>query len=158
MAFCSNCGDQLPEGAAACPRCGTPSQLPAEVPVAPVAGVAPYADFGERFLGWLIDVVVLAIAEGVLGRRGGGTVVWFLYNWLMLALNDGRTLGKMAMNIRVARPDGSAIDMGTAAIRSAMALVSGIALAIGYLWAAWDPEKRTWHDIVANTRVFKNPR
>jgi uncharacterized RDD family membrane protein YckC len=36
-----------------------------------------------------------------------------------------------------------------------MAIVSGFALGIGYLWAAWDPERRTWHDMVANTRAFR---
>jgi uncharacterized RDD family membrane protein YckC len=114
----------------------------------------PYADFGKRFLALLIDVVIVTVA-GFSFRRGlGGSVVGFLYNWLMVAFNDGRTLGKMALGIRVARPDGSSVDLGTAAARAAMALVSGLALGIGYLWAAWDPERRTWHDMVADTRVF----
>jgi uncharacterized RDD family membrane protein YckC len=28
-------------------------------------------------------------------------------------------------------------------------------LGLGFLWAAWDPEKRTWHDMVADTRAFR---
>jgi uncharacterized RDD family membrane protein YckC len=36
-----------------------------------------------------------------------------------------------------------------------MSYVSGIALLLGYLWTLWDPEKRTWHDMVADTRVYR---
>jgi uncharacterized RDD family membrane protein YckC len=154
MAYCANCGNQISDQATECPQCGHASG--AGAPMTPGYGPAgmPYADFGKRFLALLIDVVIVTVA-GFSFRRGlGGSVVGFLYNWLMVAFNDGRTLGKMALGIRVARPDGSSVDLGTAAARAAMALVSGLALGIGYLWAAWDPERRTWHDMVANTRVF----
>jgi uncharacterized RDD family membrane protein YckC len=114
----------------------------------------PYASFGTRFVALLIDTVIVIVLGYAIGRNAGGTVLGFLYHWLMLAFNDGRTLGKMAMNIRIARPDGSRIDIGTAAARAGMSIVSGIAIGLGYLWAAWDPERRTWHDMVANTRAF----
>jgi uncharacterized RDD family membrane protein YckC len=116
----------------------------------------PYASIGRRFVGLVIDALIAgAIGFAVIrGRTPGGTVIGFLYNWLMIAFNDGRTVGKMAMNIRIARPDGSRVDLGTAAARAGMAIVSGIALGIGYLWAVWDPERRTWHDMVADTRAF----
>lgn len=39
-----------------------------------------------------------------------------------------------------------------------IAIVSSLALGLGYLWAAWDPEKRTWHAMVADTRAFRVPR
>lgn len=160
MAYCANCGHQISDQAPSCPNCGQATGV-----VAPPGTAAqgynpaglPYADFGQRFLGWLIDGLVLFAAGLVLrGAAGfGGFFIGFLYNWLMIAFNDGRTIGKMAMGIRIARPDGSPVDVGTAAARAGMAIVSGFALGIGYLWAAWDPERRTWHDMVANTRAFR---
>ena len=149
MAYCANCGTQMSDDAAACPNCGHPGGAPA-----PGVIEVPYAEIWKRFIALLIDGLIVAVA-GFGFRRGlGGTFVGFLYNWLMIAFNDGRTLGKMAMSIRVARPDGSPVDLGTAAARAGMAIVSGLAIGIGYLWALWDPERRTWHDMVANTRVF----
>jgi uncharacterized RDD family membrane protein YckC len=106
----------------------------------------------------LIDVLVLIIPSILLGygsRYFGGLVVAFVYHWLMIAYWNGQTLGKRALNIRITRPDGAPVDLGVAAARSAMRLVSGIPLGLGFLWAAWDPEKRTWHDMVADTRAFK---
>lgn len=151
MAYCENCGNVISEQASACPRCGHPARATV------VETVVPYADLGKRVIAALIDGLVLLTA-GWLIREDAGFVMWFLYDWLLIAFNDGRTVGKMAMNIRVARPDGSRVDLGMAAARAGMSLVSAFALGLGYLWAIWDPERRTWHDMVANTRVFDTSR
>lgn len=95
------------------------------------------------------DVGALAFRQAV------GLGVFLAYTALMLGLNDGRTLGAIAVGIRVARPDGSRISMGRAAGRQAFSLVSRIPLYLGYLWVAWDPERRAWHDMVAGTRVHR---
>ena len=148
MAYCANCGQQISEYASECPSCGHPTG----------AVASPYrlAGFWERVGAALIDGLVLLAASFVLGsgRAFGSWLVFFLYSWLMIAFNDGRTVGKMALGIRIARPDGSAVDLGTSAARAGMSLVSGLAFGLGYLWAAWDPERRTWHDMVADTRAF----
>jgi uncharacterized RDD family membrane protein YckC len=85
----------------------------------------------------------------------GGIVVGFLYHWLLVAYWDGQTVGKRVVGVRILRPDGSPVDTGTAAARSGMRIVSGFALGLGFLWAVWDPEKRTWHDMLADTRAFR---
>lgn len=146
MPYCANCGREIAATAAACPVCGHPNELRGSA-----TGVQ-LARFGQRFLAWLLDAIVLGIVGYVVGPLGA--LGWFLYGWLMIGLNDGRTLGKMALGIRVAFPDGGRVDLGTAAARAAMSLVSGLAVFVGYLWAIWDPERRTWHDMVANTRAF----
>lgn len=117
----------------------------------------PLAGFWVRFVALLIDGLILTAVGYAIDERSG-ILLGFIYHWLMLGLNDGRTLGKMAMGIRIARPDGTKLELGVAALRAGMAIVSGFALGIGYLWAAWDPENRTWHDIVADTRSFRQPR
>ena len=149
MAYCANCGSNISDQATTCPSCGHPTGA--------AAAHSPYAGFWRRFAALLLDGLILSIAGVFLGssRTFGGAAVGFLYNWLMIAFNDGRTVGKMALGIRIARPDGSSVDLGTAAARAGMALVSGLALGIGYLWAAFDDQKRTWHDMVADTRAFR---
>ena len=154
--FCRYCGHEIPVSAAVCPNCGRATTDEA-------TGAAPatlqYAGFWTRFAAALIDAVVLIIPSAVLGvgtRYAGGIVVTFLYHWLVVAYWNGQTVGKRALSIRITRPDGSPVDSGVAAARSGMRIVSGIALLLGFLWAAWDPEKRTWHDMVADTRVYRS--
>lgn len=35
-------------------------------------------------------------------------------------------------------------------------ILSALPLLLGYLWAAWDPKKQTWHDKLAGTYVVRN--
>ena len=152
MAFCANCGHELAAGAATCPECGHPTGGFAHT------AALDYADFWSRFAAWLIDGILLIIPSVVFGigfRYAGGLTITFLYHWLTVAYWNGQTVGKRLLNIRVTRPDGSPVDIGVAAARAGMRLVSTLALGLGFLWAAWDPEKRTWHDMVADTRVFR---
>ena len=65
MPYCKNCGNELPEGAQFCPKCGT-AVTKLEEPVVVAAPVPPVAApelnlafWGERFVAWLIDVVLI---------------------------------------------------------------------------------------------------
>jgi uncharacterized RDD family membrane protein YckC len=149
MAYCANCGHEISELAETCPKCGHRT-------AGTTARLHP-ADFWTRFAALLLDSLILIVPEIVVGLLlpFGGFAVWFLYNWLMLAYNNGQTVGKAVLKIRILRPDTSPIDEGTAAARAGMSLVSSLPFGLGYLWAAWDPDRRTWHDMVANTRAFR---
>ena len=143
MASCTNCGFELPEGAVFCPKCGTSVAVPVQA-VAPAASadVLKLATWGERFVAWLIDVVIIgaisAIIGGIAGLAGMATSVnlvqgwptWlpfvnmglnevflFLY-WMFLEGTGGRSFGKMIMRLKVTRLDGSPLNMGQAAIQS----------------------------------------
>lgn len=151
MAFCTNCGHEMSDLAVACPQCGQPTGAGATTS-------GEYADFWARFAAALIDGLILLIPSFLVSSAipfVGSLAVDFLYHWLMLAYWDGQTIGKRLMRIRITRPDGSPVDPAVAAARSAMRLVSGAALLLGFLWAAWDSERRTWHDMVADTRAFR---
>ncbi len=65
----------------------------------------------------------------------------------------GATLGKIALGLKVVRSDGEALGWGISIARYFMYLVSGFILAIGYIMAGFDPEKRALHDRVCDTRV-----
>lgn len=150
MAYCANCGHEISDLAATCPKCGQPT--PAG------AGTGELADFWSRLGAYLLDALILLIPGLIVSFAVpfiGPLAVYFLYDWLMHAYWDGQTLGKRVVNIRVTRPDGRPIDSGVSAARAAMEIVSGFPLGLGYLWAAWDPENRTWHDMVADTRVYR---
>jgi uncharacterized RDD family membrane protein YckC len=152
MAFCSNCGHEISLAAVACPQSGHPTGVHQST-------TTVLADFWTRFGGAILDGLILAIpsfvANFLIVPFLGGLLIDFLYHWLMVAYSDGQTIGKRVVGVRVARPDGAPVDPTVAAGRAAMRLVSGLALGLGFLWAAWDPEKRTWHDMVADTRVFR---
>lgn len=155
MVFCENCGHEISPQAIACPECGHPTRLGGAV-------AFEFADFWTRFAGALLDWLILLVPSLLVNVSilpfVGGIVVDFLYHWLMVAYWEGQTVGKRAVGIRVTLPDGSPVDISLAAGRAAMRLVSGFVLLLGFIWAAWDPEKRTWHDMVADTRVYRVPR
>ena len=143
MTYCQKCGNELPEGAKYCPVCGTAVTMgeapaPSTAPTAPVMAEASglkLAFWWERFLAWLIDVVIIGVIVGILGLAVSlswwsgwpgwlpffnvnlGGVIYFLY-WLFMDGAYGQSFGKMVMRIKVTRLDGSQIGMGNAALES----------------------------------------
>jgi uncharacterized RDD family membrane protein YckC len=82
-----------------------------------------------------------------------GFAVVIAYEALMLSMKNGQTVGKMALRIRVVRPDGSPISKGQAWGRSVMRLVLGCLIIVDYLVFFFTDERTTLHDITAKTRV-----
>lgn len=74
----------------------------------------------------------------------------------MTGLNDGRTLGKMAVGTKVVNEDGIAPSLLTALVREVIGkFVSAIVLMLGYIWILFDPKFQGWHDKIASTYVIK---
>jgi uncharacterized RDD family membrane protein YckC len=67
----------------------------------------------------------------------------------------GATPGKMAMGLKVVRPDGSGIQIGRAVGRYFAKMLSGMILYIGYIMVGFDSQKRGLHDMICETRVIK---
>jgi uncharacterized RDD family membrane protein YckC len=78
-----------------------------------------------------------------------------LYEALMLSMKDGQTLGKMALKIKVVRPDGSSISTGQSWGRAVMRLVLNCLWIVDYIPPFFTEEKTTLHDMVAGTRVVE---
>jgi uncharacterized RDD family membrane protein YckC len=78
-----------------------------------------------------------------------------LYEALMLQMKDGQTLGKMAMRVKVVRPDGSPLTSGQAWGRAGMRTVLGCIWIGDYIPAFFTKEKTTLHDMIAGTRVVE---
>jgi uncharacterized RDD family membrane protein YckC len=71
----------------------------------------------------------------------------------MLQFKDGQTLGKMALKVRVVRPDGSPMSTGQVWGRVVMRTVLGCLWIVDYIPAFFTQEKTTLHDMIAGTRV-----
>ena len=82
------------------------------------------------------------------------TILSVIYEALMLQFKNGQTLGKMAVKVRVVRPDGSSISGGQAWGRVAIRTILGC-LWIDYIPALFTQEKTAIHDMVAGTRVVE---
>ncbi len=167
--FCPSCGHSNAAEARFCGSCG--AVLPDDVstgrpaPATPLPVTGPYAGFWMRFAAFIIDnLVVLLIFVvfrwvfvfgGPIGAWGSlvSTVLGPLYYVLMTGL-QGQTIGKMALGVKVVRADGMPPGLGYAALREIVGkFVSSLVLLLRFLWIAWDPKKRGWHDYIAGTVV-----
>lgn len=70
----------------------------------------------------------------------------------------GQTLGMQSWRLRVEREDGRLLTWADTLRRLAWAVLSLAALGLGYLWIAFDPERRAWHDRLSGTRVVVLPK
>ncbi|TBV17481.1 RDD family protein [Stutzerimonas kirkiae] len=72
--------------------------------------------------------------------------------------HNGQTLGMQVWGVRVQNADGSAIDLWQALLRFLIAIISWLALGLGFWWSLWDKQKRTWHDRYSETRTVQLPK
>src|SRR5690606_12270657 len=69
-----------------------------------------------------------------------------------------QTLGMQVWGVRIQNADGSAIDLWQALLRFLIAIMSWLALGVGYWGALWDKQHRTWHDIYSESQVVQLPK
>jgi uncharacterized RDD family membrane protein YckC len=79
------------------------------------------------------------------------TATYFAISWT----RGGQTIGMRAWRLRVTSVDGTRVAWPRALLRFLVGLISLGALGVGFLWALFDPQKRTWHDIAASTCVVR---
>jgi uncharacterized RDD family membrane protein YckC len=79
------------------------------------------------------------------------TATYFVISWR----RGGQTIGMRAWRLRVVRSDGTALDTRQALVRFGVSLMSLAALGLGFFWALFDAQNRTWHDIAAGTVMVR---
>src|SRR5262249_28031130 len=79
------------------------------------------------------------------------TAAYFVISWT----RGGQTIGMRAWRLRVMRTHGGALTWPRALLRFAVALISLAAFVAGFVWAWFEPQRRTWHDLAADTSVTK---
>jgi uncharacterized RDD family membrane protein YckC len=142
-----------------------------------------YAGFWIRFLARIVDGLIIGLVNFVVTMPLGIASFGFLtgtpdlsdiasmVGMILLATTikvaiagvyeitlttmKGATLGKMALGLKVVRPDGSGISAGRSAGRFFGTWLSGVILCIGYIIAGFDDEKRSLHDRLCDTRVIR---
>jgi len=121
----------------------------------------PRSGFWRRLGAVLIDSVILFVPYAVLLVLVDYTVAQLIsvvidwtYYTMLEGGRTGQTLGKRALGIRVIDfRAGGPIGYGRGLLRQIGKLLSGVVIALGYLWMLWDKENQTWHDKIATTVV-----
>ena len=131
------------------------------------------AGFVSRFLGFLVDLLVLAVigflivffvavakwaltSQGFHFDRPSGigvliaeailAILYFTYFWT----TTGRTFGEQMLGLRVVREDGSRLRGGRAFVRSVLTVV----FAIGVLWVLVSKRNAALQDLICRTAVI----
>jgi uncharacterized RDD family membrane protein YckC len=84
----------------------------------------------------------------------GAVVIYFGMPWT----ERGQTLGMASWRIRVQRDDGYLLTWRDVFVRLAASLVSWAPAGLGWVWALYDPQRRTWHDRLSQSRVVLLPK
>ena len=147
MATCPTCGTQEVPGQQFCSSCGArsssvyanPAPLPAIAPETTLTGYT-LATFWKRFLGYLIDYILLTVAGVLILASVHGSFITdviivvglsFVYNSVFIGFVHGQTLGMRILSIKCVDQDGhTEIDYARAAKR---ALFYSVLLFIGNL-------------------------
>lgn len=112
--FCPKCGSKLDENKDRCSNCGynlTKRPKLQKTTFESQNSVVEYADFLQRALAWLIDIIIVIAISSPLSlflnfgsllllTNAYNFVVGFLYFWLLETFNNGQTLGKLLLKIR----------------------------------------------------------
>ena len=76
-------------------------------------------------------------------------LVFFSWFWM----HGGQTLGMRAWRLRLLGSDGSSVTLRQSVVRYVGAMLSMLALGLGYLWILFDRQGLAWHDRLSNTRL-----
>ncbi|MFD8819960.1 RDD family protein [Streptomyces sp. NPDC059627] len=126
----------------------------------------PYANWGQRFGGTIVDGLVFLVPYiiVIVGRNNGairaigvlailGVAIW----QLIMEGRTGQTVGKKALGIRLVKEaTGQPIGVGMAFVRRIAHFLDSLACYLGWLWPAWDAKRQTFADKVCGTIVIRS--
>ena len=144
-----------------------------------------YAGFFTRFFALLIDQIAMGILAFIVSLIFGGcaglaltsasdivsilTGGVALITWAALGIfqflyfgyfwsRDGQSVGMKLFNIKVVRQtESESLSFWRAAFRGTLGYyISGLFFGLGFIWAAFDSQKETWHDKLFDTWVVKS--
>jgi uncharacterized RDD family membrane protein YckC len=81
---------------------------------------------------------------------------WSSWPTYFHATTAGQSIGNKILGIRVLDADtGRSLPYARAFARALMSNLSALPCFLGFFWMLWEPRKRTWHDMVANSLVVR---
>jgi uncharacterized RDD family membrane protein YckC len=124
---------------------------------------------GRRAVAIIIDMIVLGIIGWALGMAMGGATstgfnlsgapafIWFLIAlayYVVMEVQMGGTLGKLAMGLKVVKESGEKMDWQASIIRNLLRIIDGIFFYLVGAIIVWvSKKKQRLGDIVAHTLV-----
>jgi uncharacterized RDD family membrane protein YckC len=131
------------------------------LPLFVLLGVLLAGVFGGRIprlreigVDWIVEMI-LETDPLVLGGFALCGLAAVLYCVLLHAVR-GQTLGKQLCGLRVITSDGDHPTVLRALGRAGASLLSAILFSVGFIWIAFDREKRGLHDRLAGTYVVRS--
>ena len=112
---------------------------------------------------WLVAAIWLlgATADTFIGAGSEGSHLMLqlyallspmaFFGWFWM--HGGQTLGMRAWRLKLLSSAGKTVTLRQSMIRCAGALLSMLALGMGYLWMLLDRDGLTWHDRLSDTRL-----
>lgn len=108
---------------------------------------------------WVFTIVLLVTIRGdaIVGAWVQSLLfielfVFFTYFWM----KRGQTIGMLAWRLRVVSDQ--PMTLLVALVRFVGALLGGACLFIGYFWILFDKDRRSWSDLLSDTRVVREPK
>lgn len=106
-----------------------------------------------------ITLMVVLTNTAVAGPKVIGLLLlesfaFFAYFWIF----RGQTLGMLAWRLSIVSTNGYRITFTQAMLRYFAALLSLACLGLGYLWMFFDAERRTWPDLISDSRIVFTPK
>ncbi|HEV2920144.1 MAG TPA: RDD family protein, partial [Actinomycetota bacterium] len=136
------------------------------------------AGFWRRLAAAFLDWILIGVVTGAIGQLFGVDVpsppsadgdvylqpapgpfilVELAYFTWFHATSAGQSIGNRILGIRVLdAATGRSLPYARAFVRALVSNLSALALFLGYFWMLWEPRKRTWHDIVADSLVVRS--
>ena len=112
------------------------------------------------FFQWILGQPAQAVGASALAiwsLRGvlvAATTLFFCFFWR----RAGMTLGMQAWRLQVQTSNGQIPSLKQCLIRCAIGWLSLAVLGLGYWWVIIDPQRRSWPDMVSNTRTVLLPK
>ena len=156
-------------------------QYPPAAPTLPVGGPPreALAGFWRRLVAAFLDWILVGILATAIGALFGvdttspapvqGDGFQFQVDWAgpyilvelayftyFHATSAGQSIGNKILGIRVLDADtGRSLPYVGAFVRALVSNLSALPCFLGFFWMLWEPRKRTWHDMVANSLVVR---
>jgi uncharacterized RDD family membrane protein YckC len=125
--------------------------------------------------GLLVLALLMVVTACFLPLTGGEAITWSSFPLLagpysvalVLAIvfyfgvpwtRGGQTLGMASWRLRVQRNDGFLLTWRDVVVRLGASVLSWLPAGLGWGWALFDRERRTWHDVLSRSRVVVLPK
>ena len=113
-----------------------------------VVVAAAFAAFAYIFL--RMTAITPPLRQGVSVAAALLAAFWVAYQYLLL-VHTGSTPGLKLARLELSRFDGSAVPRRLRRWRVLASVLSGLSLALGYVWCFMDEDELCWHDRITHT-------